>query len=133
MVILSILSFLLVFIPNLISAAIGSATSGLPEPLAGILVSLLGLFWLLTGILLPFLYFGYFWSTRACSIGMGMMNIRVVGSDDRPLSFLMAGLRGSLGYYISGLVFGLGYLWALIDSEQKTWHDMIFKTRVIIG
>jgi uncharacterized RDD family membrane protein YckC len=78
-----------------------------------------------------FLYFGYFWSRREQSIGMGMMNIRVVKTDRRSLSFLIAGLRGSLGYYLSGLVFGLGYLWFFVDKKEETWHDRIFNTVVL--
>lgn len=78
-----------------------------------------------------FLYFGYFWSRRERSIGMGMIHIRVVKTDGRPLSFVMAGLRGSLGYSLSGLIFGLGYLWFFVDKQQETWHDKIFNTAVL--
>jgi uncharacterized RDD family membrane protein YckC len=78
-----------------------------------------------------FLYFGYFWSRRERSIGMGIMNIRVVKTDGHPLSFIMAGLRGSVGYYVSGLIFGLGYLWFFVDTKQQTWHDKIFNTVVL--
>ena len=79
-----------------------------------------------------FLYFGYFWSRRERSIGMGLTNIRVVAkSDQHSLSFLMAGLRGSVGYYLSGLVFGLGYLWFFFDKRRETWHDKVFNTAVL--
>jgi uncharacterized RDD family membrane protein YckC len=78
-----------------------------------------------------FLYFGYLWSRRERSIGMGVMNIRVVKPDGHPLSFVMAGLRGSLGYFLSGLIFGLGYLWFFVDKQQETWHDKIFNTVVL--
>ena len=29
------------------------------------------------------------------------------------------------------LVFGAGFLWAVFDSQQETWHDKIFDTRVV--
>ncbi|AFY66342.1 MAG TPA: RDD family protein [Allocoleopsis sp.] len=80
-----------------------------------------------------FLYFGYFWSHRERSIGMGMMSIRVVKADHTSLSFIGAGLRGSIGYYLSGLIFCLGYLWFFIDEQQQTWHDKIFNTVVLKG
>jgi uncharacterized RDD family membrane protein YckC len=86
---------------------------------------------ILAPVLGHFLYFGDFWSRREQSIGMGMMNIRVVKTDGSPLSFVMAGLRGSLGYSLSGLIFGLGYLWFFVDKQQETWHDKIFKTVVL--
>jgi uncharacterized RDD family membrane protein YckC len=80
-----------------------------------------------------FLYFGYFWSRRERSIGMGMMNIRVAKVDHSSLSFVGAGLRGSIGYYLSGLIFCLGYLWFFVDEQQQTWHDKIFNTVVLQG
>ena len=99
--------------------------------LSGILVSLgLGVAMLISASG-HFLYFGYFWSRRERSIGMGMMNIRVTKTDGHRLSFLMAGLRGSLGYYISALIFGIGYLWFFVDQKQETWHDKIFDTVVL--
>jgi len=60
-----------------------------------------------------------------------MKVVRQTGADD--LSFIRAGLRGTLGYWLSGLVFGLGYLWALVDPQQETWHDKIFDTWVVKG
>lgn len=85
---------------------------------------------MLVFVLGDFLYFGYFWSRRERSIGMGIMNIRVVKSDGHPLSSIVAGLRGSVGYYVSGFCFGLGYLWFFVDKQQQTWHDKIFDTVV---
>jgi len=83
-------------------------------------------------LLFQFLYFGYYWNKNGKSIGMRLLSMKVVrqtaGED---LSFIRAGLRGSLGYWISGLVFGLGYLWALIDANNETWHDKIFDTWVV--
>jgi uncharacterized RDD family membrane protein YckC len=83
-------------------------------------------------LLFQFLYFGYYWNKNGKSIGMRLLSVKVVrqtaGED---LSFIRAGLRGSLGYWISGLVFGLGYLWALIDANKETWHDKIFDTWVV--
>jgi uncharacterized RDD family membrane protein YckC len=100
-------------------------------PLLKVLLSVGASVYMLILALGHFLYFGYFWSRREQSIGMGIMNIRVVKTDRRSLSFLIAGLRGSLGYYLSGLVFGLGYLWFFVDRRGDTWHDRIFNTVVL--
>jgi len=88
-----------------------------------------GLFFVLT--LLQFLYFGYFWSRDGRSLGMRLMNIKVIKTDGSLMTFLIAGLRGSVGYWISSFIFGLGFLWALIDDEKRAWHDMIFNTSVV--
>jgi len=105
------------------------ADSGIPVPNLILAPSLIG--FSLAPMFGHFLYFGYFWSQRKRSIGMGVMSIRVVQLDGHSLSFLMAGLRGSLGYFLSGLIFGLGYLWFFVDKERETWHDKIFNTVVL--
>ncbi|MBE9180160.1 RDD family protein [Oculatella sp. LEGE 06141] len=112
-----------------IGAVIGAYNnSGIPVP--GLIVAPSVIGFSLAPMFGHFLYFGYLWSRRERSIGMGVMNIRVVKPDGHPLSFLMAGLRGSLGYFLSGLIFGLGYLWFFVD-KQETWHDKIFNTVVL--
>jgi uncharacterized RDD family membrane protein YckC len=62
---------------------------------------------------------------------MKMLNIQVVGQDGQPLSFLRAGLRGSVGYWISGFIFSLGFIWAAFDAKKEAWHDKLFKTWVV--
>ena len=80
-----------------------------------------------------FLYYGYFWSKDGQSPGKKLLGVMVVQKDGRSMSFVKAGLRGTLGYWISGLIFGLGFIWAIFDTDNETWHDMIFGTRVIRG
>jgi uncharacterized RDD family membrane protein YckC len=113
-----------------IGAAIGTyANSGIPVP--GLIVTPSVIGFSIAPVFGHFLYFGYLWSRRERSIGMGVVNIRVVKIDGHPLSFLMAGLRGSLGYFLSGLIFGLGYLWFFVDKQKETWHDKIFNSAVL--
>jgi len=83
-------------------------------------------------LLIQFVYFGYFWSKSGQTIGMKLLNMKVVRQDGEQLTFLRAGLRGSVGYWISSLVFNLGFLWAAFDEEKETWHDKIFETWVVL-
>jgi uncharacterized RDD family membrane protein YckC len=39
--------------------------------------------------------------------------------------------REWIGKFISGLVFGLGYLWILFDKDRQAWHDKLMSTYVI--
>lgn len=79
-----------------------------------------------------FLYFGYFWSKDGQSVGMKLFNVQVVRqTESESLSFWRAAFRGTLGYYISGLLFGLGFIWAAFDSQKETWHDKLFDTWVV--
>jgi uncharacterized RDD family membrane protein YckC len=99
---------------------------------ASVVTSRTGIVYSLIQFLLEFVYFGYCWSANGQSVGMKLLGIRVVRRDNGALlSFLMAGLRGSAGYWISGLLCGLGYLWALFDANNEAWHDKIFGTWVV--
>lgn len=40
-------------------------------------------------------------------------------------------LREIIGKFVSGLVFGLGYFWAIWDKDGQAWHDKIAGTVVV--
>jgi uncharacterized RDD family membrane protein YckC len=82
-------------------------------------------------ILLQFLYFGWLWSNDGRSVGMRLTGIRVVDQSGSTVSFARAGLRGTLGYAISGFFMCLGFIWAAFDPYQEAWHDKIFATKVV--
>ncbi|MEA3336792.1 MAG: RDD family protein [Chloroflexota bacterium] len=105
--------------------------SGTDSDLLALLVGGLALLMAAVLWLVQFLYFGYFWSKDGQSLGMKALGIQVVRRNEEPLSFLRAGLRGTVGYWISGLIFGLGYIWAAFDHDGEAWHDKIFDTRVL--
>jgi uncharacterized RDD family membrane protein YckC len=76
-------------------------------------------------------YFPYFWSTTGQTLGMKMMQIKVVrDADGGPLTSGQAILR-LLGYWVSGFVFYLGYIWIFIDGRRRGWMDLIAGTIVI--
>ena len=85
----------------------------------------------ITIVLLELLYFGFLWSIHGSTFGMSLLHIKVVRKDGSYPGFLRAGLRGTFGYWVSGLIFGLGFIWAAFDSERQAWHDKIFDTFVI--
>ena len=126
---LEILSFVIVLLFSGVVSIGEISDSGFIELLTGATAILLAA----VNLVLQFLYFGWLWSRSGQSLGKIAMNIRVNRPDGNELpSFFRAGLRGSVGYWISGLIFGIGYLWALIDANNQTWHDKIFNTRVVI-
>lgn len=78
-----------------------------------------------------FAYFGWSWRHGGQTIGMRAWRIRVVAADGgRPrwpallLRFVVA--IGSLA------AAGLGYAWALVDRERRTWHDLASRTRTVL-
>ena len=98
----------------------------------GVIASIMGCLLFVILSVFQFLYYGYFWSKDGQTLGMKLMNIKVVRRNEtEPLSFVRAGLRGSAGYYISSFLFGLGYIWAAFDENKEAWHDKLFDTWVL--
>ena len=95
-------------------------------------VPVLGVVSLVLGIVfVPLIYFPYYWSHSGQTPGMGMMGIRVVRDrDGGPVTGGQAVLR-LLGYWVSGAVFYLGYIWIFIDKRKRGWHDLIAGTVVV--
>ena len=86
-------------------------------------------------LVVPFVYFPYFWSREGPrngqTPGMRQMGIRVVRDvDGGPITIGPAILR-LIGYWISGVVFYVGYIWILIDARRRGWFDLIAGTVVV--
>ncbi|MEO6212943.1 MAG: RDD family protein, partial [Vicinamibacterales bacterium] len=79
-------------------------------------------------------YLAAFTAAGGQSIGKMLGRIRVVPSDpegwsDRvPLG--QAVLR-AVGYFVSALPLGLGFLPALVGSDKRAFHDRLAQTRVV--
>jgi len=122
---------ILAWIVMLVFGGIIGLTSGTDSGFLSFIAGTMALLMMVIIFLFQFLYFGYFWSKNGQSIGMKLLNMKVVSQDGGSLSFLKAGLRGTVGYWISGIIFGLGYIWAAFDAEKEAWHDKIFDTWVV--
>jgi uncharacterized RDD family membrane protein YckC len=85
-----------------------------------ILVSILGL-----------LYFPFFWARRGPTPGMMMAGIRVVRDRDGGRVGWGAAILRLIGYWVSGALLYLGFIWVLIDGRRRGWHDLIAGTCVI--
>lgn len=75
-------------------------------------------------------YFIFFWTTIGQTPGKYILGLRVVSHDGKRLKLFQAVVR-YLGYYLSGLLVGLGFLWILIDDQRRGWHDRLAGTCVI--
>lgn len=66
------------------------------------------------------------------SIGKKACGIKVVkkGNKDKVNLGIMI-IRETVGKAISGLVFSLGFIWILIDSDNQGWHDKLMSTVVV--
>jgi len=76
-------------------------------------------------------YFIFSWTRGGQTIGMRAWRLKLVSSQhSRSITITQALLRLTVAF-ISLTVFGLGFLWAFIDTEGHTWHDRIAKTQLV--
>jgi uncharacterized RDD family membrane protein YckC len=60
-----------------------------------------------------------------------VLGLRIVAAEDGghvPIGRLVARY---LGYILSSIPFGLGFLWMLWDARKQTWHDKMARTLVV--
>lgn len=69
-------------------------------------------------------------SAWRATLGKRLLGVQVVDKSGGPMTYTQAAKRNG-GKILSGLVFGLGFLWALWDREGRTWHDMLADARVV--
>ncbi len=85
----------------------------------------------LPSFILTIAYYLFFWvKENGQTLGKRFMGIRIVRVDNQPLDIGTAVIR-YIGYFISSLVFCLGYLWAIFDPQKQAWHDKMARTIVI--
>lgn len=76
-------------------------------------------------------YFPFFWARGGATPGMKMFGLIVVRDrDGGPISGGQAILR-LIGYWVSSVVFYLGYIWVFVDKRRRGWHDLIAGTVVV--
>lgn len=83
------------------------------------------------GILVGIIYFVYFWTRQqGQTLGHKVLKIRVVREDGKPIDITTAVIR-YIGYIVSGVVIGLGFLWVIWDAKKQGWHDKMAGTIVV--
>ena len=75
-----------------------------------------------------FAFFGGFWVRNGQTLGMLAWRVKVVdAANGGPIGWKQAGLR-YLAAILSWLPLGLGFWWALVDRDRRTWHDRLSGT-----
>jgi len=86
--------------------------------------------WLIAWFCTFLAYMGFFTAQGRSTLGKKLVGIHVFTQEGYPLSLKAAFIR-TASYLISGLLFGLGFLWALFDRQGRAWHDKIAGTMVL--
>jgi len=86
---------------------------------------------LLNEVLLALLIL-WFWIRYAATPGKLLFYCEIVDArSGKPITPKQAFLR-YIGYLISLLTFGLGFIWIVFDKRKQGWHDKIAGTVVVI-
>lgn len=64
--------------------------------------------------------------------GKLLTGISIVRPDGKNLGFWRAFFRNYIGYMISGVLLGAGFIWILIDKERRAWHDQVADSYVVV-
>ncbi len=109
---------------------VGLNTLAAQDPLAAIMVFILCLpIFPLAYIVLGMAYFTLLHAWGGQTLGKLAMGIRVV-PDGPPATLGRAFLRW-VGYLVSTLPLGAGFLWAALDKDRCAWHDHLAATVVL--
>lgn len=76
------------------------------------------------------LYFAWFWTHGGQTLGMKAWKIRVVNQQQQAISWPFALLR-AVSAFVSLVLLGMGFWYALFDSRRRGWHDIISRSQLI--
>jgi uncharacterized RDD family membrane protein YckC len=79
-----------------------------------------------------FAYFGFCWTRSGQTLGMKSWHIVLLNcGPNEAITWTQAGMRFFAAIASWG-IFGLGFLAALLDRENRTWHDRLSRTRLVL-
>ena len=67
------------------------------------------------------------------SIGKMLTGIRIVNKNGTPPTFVQLLLRHTVGYFLTALTLGLGFLFSAVNQKGRALQDLIGGTIVIYG
>ena len=82
-------------------------------------------------LLTAFLFYGWFWTHGGQTLGMRAWRLRVLQYDQQPITWRQAFIRYHVAL-LSWLCLGMGFLWVLIDSQRRAWHDRLSGTQLVL-
>ena len=107
-----VLDYMVVGIIGLIALAIGDVTVAIILGMAYVIFALV----LFAGGTTP---------------GKMLLGMHVATDNGERAGFFTMLIREVIGKPISSLIFGLGYLWIVLDQENQGWHDKLMRTYVV--
>ena len=85
---------------------------------------------LINWVLMPALVVA-FWRFRGGTPGKMAIGAVIVDANTGLAPTTVQLIIRYLGYFLSTVVFGLGFLWVIWDARKQAWHDKLARTVVI--
>ncbi|HHZ83389.1 MAG TPA: RDD family protein [Nitrospirales bacterium] len=123
------ITYLTTFCVGLLAAWLGLKVAGYDAPSYSLIDTLLLPFGFLS-LIVSLAYFIGFASYRGQTPGKAIMRIKIVSMTGGNVTLSMIVVR-TLGYFLSGVLFGLGFLMALVTRRQRALHDLLANTHVV--
>jgi len=116
--------FVLQFVLGFLLASAGiAAGAGAGEEISGLVM--------LFGYVLSFAYYIIFTGHCGQTPGKMALRIKVIRTDGSEISYGKAAFREVVAKFISGIIFGIGYLMVAFDNQKQGLHDRMSDTYVI--
>ena len=125
----------IIFVPFFLMVGLGAlagANNFDEEASAGLVVAFIGAYFfaIFLFVLAEWLYFALMESKKGATLGKMALGIKVTDMDGNMISFGRATGR-FFGKYISGFIFGIGYMMAGFTQQKQALHDILAKTLVV--
>lgn len=73
----------------------------------------------------------WFWTKRQATPGKAALSLRVVDAETGQSLSIGQSIGRYLGFFVSLIPLGLGFIWIGIDSRKQGWHDKLASTVVV--
>ncbi len=120
--------FAVIFYDSLLLFSVLFLATAIAYPITDGQVNIMFQVYLLT---VGFFYFAWSWVNGGQTLGMKAWRVRLVTSDNQPISLQHCLLRFLISI-LSWLMFGIGFIWAFFNHKHRTWHDLISNTHLIV-
>lgn len=77
-----------------------------------------------------FLYLAWFWHRGGMTVGMRTWHVAIEREDGQRPGWGQCLVR-FLTSFVSAACIGLGFAWSLFEPQNRTWHDLLSRTRLV--
>lgn len=81
---------------------------------------------------LPALATIVFWKTRQATPGKMLLSMKIVDAETGGPMSTGQSVGRYFAYFVSTLIFLLGYVWVAFDARKQSWHDKLAGTVVVV-